>query len=151
MSRALRLIPARVLLVTILLTAVSTQAIAADAAGKPLKSTTGAVLRSLVIPGWGQLYNRSYIKAFAFAALEGTLIVSASHENDQMMRFKTGGDFFFEKHYRNSRNKLLWWLAGTVLLSMGDAYVDAQLYGLDVSPDLTPQNRTVGLSVTYRF
>jgi len=143
---------ARTLLVFFVLgAALNACAVAADAAAKPLKSTTGAVLRSLAVPGWGQLYNESYVKAFAFAALEGTLIISASHEHDEMMRFKTGGDFILEKHYRNSRNKLLWWLAGTILLSMGDAYVDAQLYGLDVSPDLTLQHRTVGVTVAYRF
>jgi hypothetical protein len=115
------------------------------------KSSTGAVLRSMVIPGWGQLYNKSYVKALAFAGVEGTLIVSASHQSDQMKRFETAGDFRSERFYRNSRNKLLWWLAGTVLLSMGDAYVDAQLYGLDVSPDLSLKNRAVGVTVSCNF
>jgi hypothetical protein len=120
--------------------------------GKPLKSTTGAVLRSMVIPGWGQFYNESYVKAAGFALLQGTLIVSASHENDQMMRFKTGGDFRLEKFYRNSRNKLLWWLAGTILLSMGDAYVDAHLYKLDISPDLSyDRGLTPHVTATLHF
>jgi len=119
--------------------------------GKPLKSTTGAVLRSLVIPGWGQLYTKSYIKAGAFAVTEGLLIYSASHENDQMMRFKTGGVFTLEKFYRNSRNKLLWWLAGTIMLSMGDAYVNAQLYKINVSPSLSFDHGTVGITVSSNF
>lgn len=118
---------------------------------KPHKSATGAVLRSMVIPGWGQLYNESYMKAIAFAGIEGSLIFSASHQHDQMKRFETANDFRREKFYRNARNKLLWWLAGTVLLSMGDAYVDAQLYGLDVSPDLSLKNGTVGITVTCNF
>lgn len=118
---------------------------------RPLKSTTGAVLRSLVVPGWGQFYNESYIKAAAFAVIEGTLIYSASHQHDEMMRFKTGGDFFRERFYRNNRNKLLWWLTGVVLLSMGDAYVDAHLYHLDVSPDLSSDGKTIGITLTRTF
>lgn len=124
----------------------------ANERGSPQKSTTGAVLRSLAVPGWGQLYNQSYVKAAAFAALEGTLIINASHEHDLMMRFKTGGNFFKEKYYRNRRNRLLWWLAGSALLSMGDAYVDAQLFGLDVSPSLDLNSETaVGLTVSCNF
>jgi hypothetical protein len=123
----------------------------AESTDKPLKSPTGAMLRSLVFPGWGQLYNRSYIKAFAAAAVEGTLIIAASHQNDQMMRYKTGKVFAREKFYRNSRNELLWWLAGTILLSMGDAYTDAQLYGLDVSPDLTLGNGSIRVALSCNF
>jgi len=124
---------------------------AEDNTVRPLKSTTGAVLRSLAMPGWGQFYNESYVKAVAFAVVEGTLILSASSQHDQMMRFKTGGDFFREKFYRNNRNKLLWWLTGVVLLSMGDAYVDAHLYHLDVSPDLSPEEGKIGITLTRNF
>ncbi|MBU0509174.1 hypothetical protein KKH27_10100, partial [bacterium] len=74
-----------------------------------------------------------------------------SHQHDQMMRFKNKEDFTKEKFYRNSRNRLLWWLAGMALLSMGDAYVDAHLYRLDVSPDLSPDGTTIGLTVTCNF
>lgn len=115
------------------------------------KSSTGAVLRSMVVPGWGQLYTESYIKAVVFAGIEGSLIIGISHQHDQMKAFQKAGDFSAERFYRNSRNRLVWWLAGTILLSMGDAYVDAQLYGLDVSPNLTPLDGTVGITVSYKF
>jgi hypothetical protein len=119
---------------------------------KPQKSTTKAVFCSMLVPGLGQVYNESYIKAFAFAATEGILAISASHEHDKMMAFKKSHVFILEKHYRNSRNGLLWWLAGTILLSMGDAYVDAQLYGVDVSPDLSSeQGATARITATYHF
>ncbi|MBD3232185.1 MAG: hypothetical protein GF315_00515 [candidate division Zixibacteria bacterium] len=35
---------------------------------------TGALLRSIAFPGWGQIYNRKYIKAGIFAIGEGLLI-----------------------------------------------------------------------------
>lgn len=136
--------------VSVLLTAVLPVR-AEETSPKPKKSSTGAVLRSLVVPGWGQFYNESYIKAVVFAGVEGALIYSASHQHDQMKRFEKAGDFTREQFYRSSRNRLFWWLAGTVLLSMGDAYVDAQLYGLDVSPDLSLKNGTVGVTVSCNF
>jgi hypothetical protein len=148
-ARRILILSARISLFLLLMAAVPLSA--QEVEKKPHKSATGAVLRSMVVPGWGQLYNESYVKALAFAAVEGTLIYSASHQSDQMKRFETANDFRREKFYRNSRNKLLWWLAGTVLLSMGDAYVDAQLYGLDVSPDISLKNETVGITVTCNF
>lgn len=121
-------------------------------AGKPQKSSTGAVLRSLAVPGWGQLYNEAYFKALFFAASEGILIGRISKQHDLMMRFKTGGNSLKEQIFRERRNKLLWWLAGFVLLSCGDAYVDAHMYGLDISPDLSlTEGIYSGLKVSVRF
>jgi len=140
---------APLLVAALLVTAVSARA--EETAPKPRKSSTAAVLRSLAVPGWGQLYNESYVKAVVFAGIEGSLIFSASHQHDQMKRFEKAGDFPREQFYRSSRNRLVWWLAGTVLLSMGDAYVDAQLYGLDVSPDLSLKNGAVGVIVSCNF
>lgn len=137
--------------VLVALLLMATEARAEETAPKPRKSSTGAVFRSLVVPGWGQFYNESYVKAVAFAGIEGSLIFSASHQHDQMKRFEKAGDFSRERFYRSSRNRLLWWLAGTALLSMGDAYVDAQLYGLDVSPDLSLKNGAVGVAVSCNF
>ncbi|MBI5059443.1 hypothetical protein HZB60_06650 [candidate division KSB1 bacterium] len=131
-------------------------AFAEDNAAKPLKSSTGAVLRSIVVPGWGQYYNEHRLKAGVFFVGEGLFIWGISRNHDLMMGAKTSTDPFFhdyEQFYRNSRNKLIWWLAGTVLLSMGDAYVDAHLLGLDISPDLGPTANpdAAGVRVSYRF
>jgi hypothetical protein len=123
------------------------------------KSTTGAVLRSLVVPGWGQLYNESYYKAVGFALIEGLQIASISGLHKKMLAAKCENYFpeqyaegseerrnaesanrradADEMRYRERRNKTLWWFAGVVLLSLGDAYVDAQLYGIDISPNLS--------------
>ena len=135
---------------------------AEDYPGKPLKSSTGAVFRSLAVPGWGQLYTENYWKAAAFLLVEGGLAAGISWNNDRMLaKMKATPDTIFteqdlfrdEKFYRNQRNSLIWWLAGTILLSMGDAYVDAHLYGLDWSPEISMDRRGVsgGLAVAVRF
>ena len=135
---------------------------------KPLKSPTGAVLRSLVIPGWGQVYTRQYVKGAAAFIIEGTIIYSALYENDRVKASRKSAENWSrdtsgvapaqvkfyrsnESFYRDSRNKLLWWLAGMMLLSMGDAYVDAQLYGLDFSSDISLDRRGAMITVACKF
>jgi hypothetical protein len=132
---------------------------APDAYHTKHKSTTGAVLRSLVLPGWGQFYNDSYYKAVAFALIEGIQISGIYGFHNKMLKAKRQdnhpelqrsraaymaalrpGDFQNEQRYRERRNKTLWWFTGIVLLSLGDAYVDAQLYGIDISkPNIQPR------------
>lgn len=121
-----------------------------DTLGVRRKSPTGAMLRSLAFPGWGQLYNRKYFKALLVFGIETGLAVSASYQNDQMRRYEKKGDPEAAKFYRNDRNRLLWWLAGFVLLSMGDAYVDAHLFDYDISPDLSlAVSPTAGLTFQW--
>jgi hypothetical protein len=142
--------------------------------GAPQKSTKGAMLRSLVVPGWGQLYNRSYIKAIVFAGIEVTQMIIISQKHDEMMaakRFDAHPEQFDEesedwasatndnhkasanaRHARELRNKTIWWFAGALMLSIGDAYVDAHLYGLDFSPDLSFNDEmTVGVIASISF
>lgn len=119
---------------------------------RPKKSTTGAVFRSLAVPGWGQLYTESYIKSFAFFAAETSFLIGISRSNDDMQAAKTADDFPAEKFYRSNRNKLIWWFAAIKLLSMGDAYVDAQLFKIDITPELTAsESDGFQLGATIRF
>jgi hypothetical protein len=150
------------------------QVLAADSttvtllSGKPKKSTTAAVFMSMAVPGLGQFYTHEYIKAAGAVIAEGALAASMSFNNDRMMAARRSAvnwtaslpdSLSYQKNpysgiqhfYQNQRNRLIWWLAGTVLLSMGDAYVDAHLYGVDFSPSLTFDGGTVGLSVACKF
>ena len=91
---------------------------------KPVKSPLGAVLRSAVLPGWGQFYNESYIKAGVALALNGALIGVIIHNN---LKWQMEGDVSF----RDTRNTFLWIWGLTYLITLADAYVDANLYGFD--------------------
>lgn len=118
--------------------------------GKPKRSTTGAVFRSMFVPGWGQWYCDQKMKAAALFVAEGAFAWSISWNNDQMKRYHKGGDDVLKKFHENQRNRSIWWLSGIILLSMGDAYADAQLYGIDISPELSPDGSTaVGLSIHF--
>ncbi len=100
---------------------------------------TGALLRSAFVPGWGQLYNRKYIKAVIFAAGEGWLAYGIYDDwkdaNRHEENFKAAVDdpiyqaAEFEKFEdaRDSRNLKMWFMAAAIFYSMFDAYVDAHL------------------------
>ena len=137
--------------------------------GRPLKSTTGAVLRSLAVPGWGQYYTKNYWKAAAFARRRrrhhlGHQLPERPHDNLQAQRgeLRKGGPNIRRSRRANvsaasnitaattATNCSGGWREST-LLSMGDAYVDAQLYGVDMSPSLSLEHGTVGVTVSCKF
>jgi len=104
---------------------------------------TGALLRSAFVPGWGQLYNRKYIKAVLFAGGQGWLAYGIydnwKEANRHEENFKAAVDdpiyqaAEFEKFEdaRDSRNLKMWFMAAAIFYSMFDAYVDAQLSDFD--------------------
>ncbi len=105
------------------------------------KSPTGALLRSVVFPGWGQFYNRKYLKGVVVFGAETTFITLAVIEWSRMNTHKKNfqnpnyPDRYWEfeqfQFYEDRRNLFLWITAGIVFLSMFDAYVDAHLYNFD--------------------
>lgn len=107
------------------------------------KSPMGALLRSVVFPGWGQFYNRKYLKGLVVFGAETTFITLAAIEWNRMNTHKKNFqnpdypdlDRYWEfeqfEFYEDRRNLFLWITAGIVFLSMFDAYVDAHLYNFD--------------------
>jgi hypothetical protein len=120
------------------------------------KSPSGAMLRSLAVPGWGQFYNEQWLKGICVAGAELGIIANAFVQNHLADRAVTKEEREF---YLDNRNLSYWWLAGIILLSMADAYVDAHLYGFDESIDLgfdgsgetAPYRADVRVVVTFNF
>jgi hypothetical protein len=122
-------------------------------ASQKKRSPRGAMLRSLAVPGWGQYYNRQPLKAALAFGAEVGLITAAIYWNH-----KANGtdDEELEFYYKNNRNTANWFLLGTVLFSMLDAYVDASLADFDESPDLSlapPRfaERALGFKLTIKI
>lgn len=119
------------------------------------KSPWGAVVRSAVIPGWGQFYNESYWKVPVIASLTGYFIYGWIHYNNLYDDNKTLytnaisnnsslANFYKRKRdfYRDERDMFAFYMGLTYFLNMVDAYVDAQMFDFSVSEDpitLSPQ------------
>lgn len=96
----------------------------------PVKSPWGAVIRSAVLPGWGQLYNHHYVKAGLALSLNSFL---AYHI------------YWYEKKWRDTKNKdfqgkrnlYSWYFTLGYLLTMVDAYVDAYLFEFDKAMNIS--------------
>lgn len=115
------------------------------------KSPTGALVRSLVIPGWGQLYVENYWKApLMFGGFVGVgSIILWNHDNyrsaiDEIDLY-SGEETDFELQvlknkrdfYRDQRDLSGLYMLGVYLISAVDAYVGAHLYDFNVDDDLS--------------
>jgi hypothetical protein len=84
------------------------------------------------VPGWGQLHNGKWAKAIVLGGTEigfGYGIWREHHLAKDASKIGDSGDA--DQHWARKRD-YLWWGAFTLLLSLGDAYVDAHLRGFDV-------------------
>ena len=102
---------------------------------------TVALFKSMLVPGWGQLGNRKYIKAGivigAEIALISAVINYAKKTSDAKKAFDNASDtdddnliretFLTFDNFRDRRNYYSWWTGAVIFLSMFDAYVDAHL------------------------
>jgi len=120
------------------------QSPAAGVVGTGFASPSWVMVRSMVFPGWGQLKNGAYLKALIFAGIEGALLERLYFEDRVSGEFERKAqdalpesaereryEWKAEKHARHRRD-FIWWTGIFIVLSAGDAYVDAQLKRFDV-------------------
>jgi len=130
------------------------------------KSPTGAIIRTLIVPGWGQFYCENYFRSVLFfggAVSLGAGIVWNNNkfneyqdlfdglEDDDPLKdtYKTKKEF-----YRDQRDQLGFYLVGVYILAAVDAYVGAHIYDFDVGDDLSVgimPNRFGSVSVGISF
>ena len=99
------------------------------------KNPTGAMLRSIFFPGWGQYYNGKYLKALLVFGLEAGFIGAAVYYNQRAHDDQESAEG--RAFYADQRNTNYWRTGLVILLSMLDAYVDAHLSDFDESTDLS--------------
>ncbi|MCC6395436.1 MAG: hypothetical protein IT282_00340 [Bacteroidetes bacterium] len=128
------------------------------------KSTGLAMLFSAVLPGAGQAYNESYWKV---PIVLGLGIYFASEWLDNNRRTEDFREKYLasmnsgmpnpvflrnREFYKDQRDSFAWYFLILYVLNIVDAYVDASLYGFDVSPTLTLRGLpATGLTLRYTW
>jgi hypothetical protein len=107
------------------------------------------MLLSAILPGAGQVYNTSYWKVPIILGF-GIYFVSYYLDSDRRVEdyrqqyaasllVTPGGDpslLALRDFYIGERDTYVWYFLILYFLNIVDAYVDASLYGFDVSPTL---------------
>ncbi|MFZ1291699.1 MAG: DUF5683 domain-containing protein [Melioribacteraceae bacterium] len=109
------------------------------------KSPTGAMFRSAILPGWGQLYNESYWKIPIIWGVSAWFIYAWNRQNDNYKYYKdlynislsetSNGNSDYKQlrdFYRDDRDLFAIYLGLTYFLNIIDAYVDAHLFDFDI-------------------
>jgi hypothetical protein len=129
------------------------------------KSPWGAVGRSAILPGLGQIYNESYWKAPVIWGIMGYFISVWINQNNLYKEYRDlfedsitednpgGNDQFYtlREFYRDQRNDFAIYIVLTYLLNLVDAYVDAHLFDFDVSPEPFTNNPRFNLTFKLNF
>ncbi|MDQ7816096.1 MAG: DUF5683 domain-containing protein [Melioribacteraceae bacterium] len=121
------------------------------------KSAWGAVLRSAIIPGFGQFYNESYWK---IPVVWGALGYLSYLWIDSNKNYKIYRDLFaanqsnssylsLREFYKDQRDLNAVFIGLAYFLNLVDAYVDAHLFDFNVSEEM--QVSTYYLSLKIRF
>jgi hypothetical protein len=124
------------------------------------KSATGAMIRSALIPGWGQLYNQSYWKIPVVWGFFGYFAYVAIYYNNQYKDYTTLTDKAVAENwankdnykkvrdqYRDLRDSFFVYMGLTYLVNIVDAYVDAHLFDFDVSETNNKKNYSLKLKI----
>lgn len=104
------------------------------------------MLRSLLVPGWGQFHNRSYVKAAAVAAGEGVLVSRLVRDGKDLTTWRARVDQAARDEdaegyaaaateYNAALDRLVghqWLLGGVIAYALVDAYVDAHFRDFDI-------------------
>jgi hypothetical protein len=109
----------------------------------PFSNPFWVMMRSAVVPGWGQAYNHSWLKAAGVATAEVYLISQIVEDTRDLDRLsaeidaaRADNDADAEVAAVDAYNARLeertatsWWLAGAAAYALLDAYVDAHFRG----------------------
>ncbi|MFC1627845.1 hypothetical protein ACFL3H_01870 [Gemmatimonadota bacterium] len=138
-------------------------AVAARSDSSDVVTPGGALLRSAILPGWGQFYTGHKAKGVAMIIADATIIGLAIHADTRVKDLAVpGGDQLALEEleaWRNKRENRILLAVGLILYSMADAFVDAHFldfdsddssFGIEVEPPpgkgLTPMIR---VSLTF--
>lgn len=120
------------------------------------KSPWGAVARSAIIPGWGQIYNESYWKAPVVWGVMGWFVYgwidNNNNYNDYKYLYSQTGESNYQEYrdfYRDQRDEFAIYLLLTYFLNLVDAYVDAHLFDFSVDENYMTGIKMLNIRVNF--
>lgn len=119
------------------------------------KSPWGAVLRSAIIPGWGQIYNESYWKVPIVWGITGWLVYvwvdnNNLYKDNRNLFLQTGDDRYKRfRDYRDQRDQFAIYIVLTYFLNLVDAYVDAHLFDFNVDENYFTGQKMYNLRINF--
>lgn len=109
----------------------------------------GALLRSAVLPGWGQFYNDRPLKGIVMGSIELGLLGWLIGEHIASERARSMNDEqAYERHSRR-RLDLIWYTSAAWLFGMLDAYVDAYLYPFSTENEVFERETGIGAALFF--
>ncbi len=122
------------------------------------RNPSGALLRSFVMPGWGQFYNNEPGKGLIYGAIELGLLGMIFYENDKSEyareMYQATGLISWQNSYdfhSSLRRDFVWYTAGAWLVGMLDAYVDAYLFSFDAENKRFDENIGFSFGAAINF
>jgi len=120
------------------------------------KSPWLAVLQSAVVPGLGQIYNESYIKAPIIWGIAGSLVYGWIYNDDLYKKGKilyiqnpTENYKLYRDFYRDQRDLFTIYMGLVYFLNLVDAYVDAQLFDFNVEENFLNKTPMINLRINF--
>lgn len=121
------------------------------------KSPWGAVLRSAILPGWGQFYNQSYLKIPVVWGVLGWLGYQWYQNNKY---YKQSQDLYNQTNninylsykktfYQDQRDLFAIYFGLAYVLNLVDAYVDAELFDFSVKQDARTNSPMLNMRVNF--
>jgi hypothetical protein len=116
------------------------------------------LLKSFVLPGWGQFYNEEPVKGLLYGAAELGLLGLVLYENSEA---RYARDMFMETelpYWQNNydthsslRRDFIWYTAGAWIVGMLDAYVDASLFSFEAENRKFENDAGFGAGLVINF
>jgi len=123
------------------------------------KSPWGAVARSAIIPGLGQIYNESYWKAPVIWGVMGWFVYVWIDNNNKYIDYinlyiKYGGNGLVDykgarDFFRDQRDEFAIYIALAYFLNLVDAYVDAHLFDFSVDENYMTGTKMLNVRVNF--
>ena len=111
------------------------------------RNPTGALLRSAVLPGWGQFYNHEPLKGVVLGSVELGLLGWLIAEHIASENARTENDDPSYQIHSQRRLDLIWYTSAAWLFGMLDAYVDAYLYSFETENEVFERETGIGAAL----